>query len=248
MRPVLSMIHAPSAEPCNQATGQLVGQPSAPEDEMATAIRGAEQIAAAADHPGDIQMMPPQSSNPMEGQSNRSGGQNQRPKPRPVHIAAGHMQPTNSEDVFNLRSRIYPTCASGVEETTLTSASARLVAAEEGLVGKSQEGHAMLGGSHDLQPPKVSQSPGHQEMCTPYPAPASYDGANPFAPCPPQLLKQSPEQLPGPGMRPFYPQQPDIGHGDNHMQYSVHGHAGWYTSRPGPYAPMPYIPQQYHPA
>ena len=139
------------------------------------------------------------------------------------------MQPTNSKDAFNLCSRIYPMRTSGVEETTLTSASARLVAAEEGLIGKSQEGHAMLGGSHDLQPPKVSQSPGHQETRTPYPAPVSYDGANPFAPCPPQLLEQSPEQLPGPGMQPFYPQQPDIGHGDNRMQYSVHGHAGWYT-------------------
>jgi len=99
------------------------------------------------------------------------------------------MPQTDSEDVFNLRLRIYPTHASIVEETTLTSRSARLVAAEEGHIGKSQ-GRLMLGGSHDLQPLSVPlEGLGHQEMCSPHLAPASYDGANPFAPRPLQQPK-----------------------------------------------------------
>jgi len=183
----------------------------------------------------------------MEGQSNGVGCQNQCPRPRPVHAAPGHMPQTDSEDVFNLRSRIYPTHASIVEETTLTSGSARLVAAEEGHIGKSQ-GRLMLGGSHDLQPPNVPlEGLGHQEMCSPHLAPASYDGANPFAPHLLQQPEQHLEELPGPGIHPPYPQQPDIGHGDNCAQYNVHINAGWYMLRPGPYVPMSYIPQQYHP-
>jgi len=192
--------------------------------------------------------VPPRASNPMEGQSNNLSGQNQCPKPRPVHNATGRVQQTNPDDAFNLRSRIYPTHNSAAKETALTSASARLVAAEEGLVGKNQEGRPIPGGSHDLQHLNVSlEGPRHQEMCSPHPASVSYDGANPFTPRPPQLPEQPPEQFPGPGIHPFYPQQPNVGHGEHCMQYNIHTNAGWYLPRPGAYAPMPYIPQQYHP-
>jgi hypothetical protein len=122
------------------------------------------------------------------------------------------------------------------EMTTLSSASARLVAAEEGLIGKSQQGPPIVGGSDDMQLLRVPpEGPGPQEMCSPSLAPASYDGANPFAPRPPQLPEQLPEQHPGPGMHPLYPQLPDVSHGNNCMHYNINSNAGWYTSPHGPY-------------
>ena len=122
------------------------------------------------------------------------------------------------------------------QTTTMTSASARLVAAKEGLVSKGQEGQLASNASRE--------DPEHKATHSPIPAALSYNGANPFVPCPPPLPEQRLEHPPGPGMRPPFPQYPDVGPGDNRMQYN---NPGWYPLQHGPYGPMPYMPQHYHP-
>ena len=174
----------------------------------------------------------------VDGHTDNASSQKQRPKPRLVHNPSARVSQTDPEDAFCLRSRIYPAVPSMVKQTTtMTSASARLVAAEEGLVGKSQEGQLASNAS--------PEDPEHQAAHSPIPAPLSYDGANPFAPRPPPLPEQCLEHPPGPGMRPPFPQHPDVGPGDNHMQYN---NTGWYPSQHGPYGPIPYMPPHYHPA
>jgi len=181
----------------------------------------------------------------VEALSDSSGSQNMRPKPRLVHNSAGNIQQIDSDDTFNLHSRIYPPCAPIVEETTttLSPASTRLVAAEEGLISKKLEGCNILGSTH---PSDASlEGPAHQVTHPLNLPPASYDGTNPFVPRPPP--ERPSEQLPWPGlgMHPPYSQQPDVGQANNHMQYNMNSNTGWYTSRHGPYPPLPY---HYHPA
>ncbi|KIM59894.1 hypothetical protein SCLCIDRAFT_1217341 [Scleroderma citrinum Foug A] len=139
-----------------------------------------------------------------------------------------------------LETETIPTGASAVEEaTTLSTPSARLVAAEEGLIGQTQDS-MLLGGCPD---PYVSlEASGHQETRSPNPTTASYDAANPYA-RPPPLPERLPEPLPGPGVRPFYPPQPDVSQGDNYVKYN---NTGWYVPWHGPYPPMPYISPHYH--
>ena len=171
-----------------------------------------------------------------EVHSNSLGAQNQCPKPRLVHNASGGVQQSNTDDAFNLCSRICLTGSSVVEEmTTVATTSARLTAAEEGLIGHTRD--SVQGGCIDPQPLDTS---GHQETCLPDPTGTLHDAANPFArpPPPPERL---PEPHLGPGVRSFYPPQPDVSQGDNPMKYNT----GWYAPH-GPYPPMPYMPPHYH--
>jgi len=94
--------------------------------------------------------VPPQARNMAEALSDSSGSQNMRPKPRLVHNSAGNIQQIDSDDTFNLRSRIYPPRALIVEETmtTLSPVSTRLVAAKEGLISKKLKGCDILGSTH----------------------------------------------------------------------------------------------------
>lgn len=93
--------------------------------------------------------MPPQASNEVEALSDSSGSQNVCLKPRLVLNSAGDLHQTDSNDVFNLHSRIYPTLPLIIKEmTTLSPASMRLVATKEGLIGKSPEGRDILGSTH----------------------------------------------------------------------------------------------------
>ena len=180
----------------------------------------------------------PHARSPVDGHLNNASSQQQCLKPRLVHNPSTHVSQTNPEDTCHLQSRIYPAVPSMIKQmTTMTSASARLVAAEEGLVGKSQEGQLALNAS--------LEDPEHQGMHSTIPVPLSYNGANPFAPCPPPLPEQCLEHHPEPGMHLPFPQHPDLGPGDNHMQYN---NTGWYPSQHGPYGPMPYMLQHYHPA
>ena len=175
---------------------------------------------------------------PVDGHLNNASSQQQYLKPGLVHNPSTCVSQTDPEDACHLQSRIYPAVPSMIEQmTTMTSVSARLVAAEEGLVGKSQEGQLALNAS--------LEDPEHQGTHSTIPVPLSYDGANPFVPHPPPLPEQHLEHPPEPGMRPPFPQHPDLGPGDNRMQYN---NTGWYPSQHGPYGPMPYMPQHYHPA
>ena len=173
----------------------------------------------------------------MDGHLNNASSQQQYLKPGLVHNPSTRVSQTDPEDMCCLQSRIYLAVPSMIEQmTTMTSVSARLVAAEEGLVGKSQEGQLALNAS--------LEDPEHQGTHSTIPAPLSYDGANPFAPRPPPLPEQCLERPPEPGMCLPFPQHPDLGPGDNCMQYN---NTGWYPSQHGPYGPMPYMPQHYHP-
>ena len=191
--------------------------------------------------------VPPQASNEVEALSDSSGSQNVCLKPRLVLNSAGDLHQTDSNDVFNLHSRIYPTLPLIIKEmTTLSPASMRLVATKEGLIGKSPEGRDILGSTHPSN--VLLEGPVYWVMHPPKLAPASYDGTNPFVPWPPPEWPL--EQLPGPGLGMCLPysQQPDIGQADSCMQYNMNSHTGWYASHHGPYPPILYMPQHYHPA
>jgi len=176
-----------------------------------------------------------QVAHPPEVHSNNSGAQNQHPKPRIVHNASGGQSDT--DNTCNLHSRIHPTGSSAVEETmTMATTSARLMAAEEGLIGQARD--LIQGGCID--PPLSVDASGHQETRLPDPTGMLYDAANPFThPLPPP--KRLPEPHPGPGVRSLYLPQLDVSQGDNLTKYNT----GWYTPQHGPYLPMPYMLPHY---
>ena len=81
--------------------------------------------------------VPPHARSPVDSHLNNASSQQQYLKPRLVHNPSTCVSQTDPEDACHLQSRIYPAVPSMIEQmTTMTSASARLVAAEEGLVGK----------------------------------------------------------------------------------------------------------------
>ena len=128
-----------------------------------------------------------------------------------MHNPSGGVQQSDTDNAFNLCSRTYPTGSSVVEETTTVSTTtARLTAAEEGLI--SQAPDSIQGSCIDRQP--SLEASGHQGTRFPDPTGTSHDAANPFArpPPPPERL---PEPHPGPGVRSFYPPQPDASQGDH---------------------------------
>ncbi|KAI5985854.1 hypothetical protein EDD15DRAFT_2200391 [Pisolithus albus] len=209
-------------------------RPSVSDVEMSAAPGVVEQkvVEESANLPGHTQTLPSHSN---------SSSQNRRPRPRQVHNAAGRVQRNDTGDAFSLRTRQYPTCTSTTDATTISTASAQLLAAEEGLIGGNQE---VSRGNHDAQHLNSSlEISGHQAVHSPIPPPASYDAANPFA-RPPQA-EAIPDRLPGPGMRPLYAQQPGV---SQDMHYNVDNNSSWYTTQQGPYPSIPYISQHYRPA
>lgn len=220
----------PSADPRDQASRQsaAVEPPSVPDVEISAAPELVQQKV-------HTQTLPPCSN---------SGTQNQRPRPRQVCNAADHLQRNDTADAFSLCTRYYPTCTPAVDATNISATSAQLLAAEEGLIGGSQEDRLVPEGSHDAQHPNVPlEVPGSKAIYPPIPCPASYDAANPFA-RPPQT-EDIPDRLPGSGTRPLYAQQPVRSQGDNQVQYDVDNSSGWYTAQQGPFPPIPYISQHY---
>ncbi|KAI6115223.1 hypothetical protein EDD16DRAFT_1794433 [Pisolithus croceorrhizus] len=153
-------------------------------------------------------------------------------------------QRNDTADAFSLHMRYYPTCPPAVDATNISTASAQLLAAEEGLIGGSQEDRLVPEGSHNAQHPNVPlEVPGSKAIYPPIPRPASYDATNPFA-RPPQT-EDIPDRLPGSGTRPLYAQQPVRSQGDNQVQYDVDNSSGWYAAQQGPFPPIPYISQHY---
>ncbi|KAI6167909.1 hypothetical protein EDD17DRAFT_1828454 [Pisolithus thermaeus] len=143
------------------------------------------------------------------------------------HCAA--TQRNDTADAFSLRTRYYPTCTPTVDATNISATSAQLLAAEEGLIGGSQEDRLVPEGSHDAQHPNVLlEVPGSKAIYPPIPRPASYDAANPFA-RPPQT-EDIPDRLPGSGTCPLYAQQPVRSQGDNQVQYDVDNSSGCITA------------------